>query len=96
MIFEKLNKTPHLLKFSRAVSQAIKTHQNKPKKVKKNFSVTFLVCGGELCRDTNTRYLFMWVLEMQYASICLQGSIKLEKDGKITFEEVLRSLIRND
>lgn len=23
---------------------------------------------------------------MQYASICLQGSIKLEKDGKITFE----------
>ena len=33
---------------------------------------------------------------MQYASICLQGSIKLEKDGKITFEEVLRSLIWND
>ena len=34
----------------------------------------------------------MWVLEIT----CLQGSIKLEKDGKITFEEVLRSLIWND
>lgn len=34
----------------------------------------------------------MWVLEIT----CLQGSIKLEKDGKITFEEVLRSLIGND
>jgi len=30
---------------------------------------------------------------MQYASICLQSSIKLEKDGKITFEEILRSWI---
>ena len=92
MIFEKLNKTPDLLKFSGAVLQAIKTKQKKSKK----FLSHFLVCGGELCRDTNTRYLFMWVLEMQYASICLEGSIKLEKDGKITFEEVLRSLIWND
>lgn len=33
---------------------------------------------------------------MQYASICLQGSIKLEKDGKITLEEVLSGLIWND
>ena len=33
---------------------------------------------------------------MQYASICLQGSIELEKDGKITFEEFLRSLIWNN
>lgn len=91
MTFEKLNKTPHLLKFFGVVLQAKKQNKKSQKKI----LIHFLVCG-ELCRDTNTRYLFMWVLEMQYASVWLEGSIKLEKDGKITFEEVLRSLIWND
>ena len=72
--------------------QAIKTKQKKSKKFLSHF---FGMWWRILPRYKHSLPFYVGVRNT-IRRVCLQGSIKLEKDGKITFEEVLRSLIWND